>query len=177
MGKAGIYTLSKPSTFRIFNLIRTAGAKTGAIVPIEGDAAADVCIVGGGFTGLWTALALREREPSGCIVLLEADRCGSGPSGRNGGFVHGYWASLVKAQKAIGDDDAVALARAGEHIIPAMRALSDDVWLREGGLLMVSTTAAQDRAIDDAVRAADKAGAPEHAVALDRDEYLPRRSA
>ncbi len=50
-----------------------------------------------------------------------------------------------------------------------MRALPDDVWLREGGLLMVSTTAAQDRAIDEAVRAADKAGAPEHAVALDRD--------
>jgi glycine/D-amino acid oxidase-like deaminating enzyme len=137
--------------------------------PLEGDAAADVCIVGGGFTGLWTALALREREPSARIVLLEAERCGSGPSGRNGGFVHGYWASLAKAQKALSDEDAVVLARAGEQIIPAMRALPDDVWLREGGLLMVSTTAAQDQAIDDAVRAADKAGAPQHAVALDRD--------
>jgi glycine/D-amino acid oxidase-like deaminating enzyme len=137
--------------------------------PLEGDASADVCIIGGGFTGLWTALALREREPSARIVLLEADQCGSGPSGRNGGFVHGYWASLTKTQKALSDEDAVALARAGEHIIPAMRALPDDVWLREGGLLMVSTTAAQDRAIDEAVRAADKAGAPEHAVGLDRD--------
>jgi glycine/D-amino acid oxidase-like deaminating enzyme len=137
--------------------------------PLEGDAAADVCIVGGGFTGLWAALALREREPSARIILLEAERCGSGPSGRNGGFVHGYWASLVKAQKALGDEDAVVLARAGERIIPAMRALPDDVWLREGGLLMVSTTVAQDRAIDDAVQAANKAGAPEHAVALDRE--------
>ena len=137
--------------------------------PLEGDAAADVCIVGGGFTGLWTALALREREPSARIVLLEAERCGSGPSGRNGGFVHGYWASLAKAQKALSDEDAVVLARAGEHIISAMRALPDDVWLREGGLLMVSTTPAQDQAIDEAVRAADKAGAPQHAVALDRD--------
>jgi glycine/D-amino acid oxidase-like deaminating enzyme len=137
--------------------------------PLEGDAAADVCIVGGGFTGLWTALALREREPSARIVLLEAERCGSGPSGRNGGFVHGYWASLAKAQKALSDEDAVVLARAGEQIIPAMRALPDDVWLREGGLLMVSTTPAQDQAIDEAVRAADKAGAPQHAVALDRD--------
>jgi len=136
---------------------------------LEGNSAADVCIVGGGFTGLWTALAIRDREPSARIVLLEAEQCGSGPSGRNGGFVHGYWASLVKARKALGDEDAVVLARAAEQIIPAMRALPDDVWLREGGLLMVSTTAAQDHAIDEAVRAADELGAPEHAVALDRN--------
>ena len=136
---------------------------------LEGNSAADVCIVGGGFTGLWTALAVRDREPSARIVLLEAEQCGSGPSGRNGGFVHGYWASLVKARKALGDEDAVVLARAAEQIIPAMRALPDDVWLREGGLLMVSTTAAQDRAIDEAVGAADELGAPEHAVALDRN--------
>jgi glycine/D-amino acid oxidase-like deaminating enzyme len=136
--------------------------------PLEGDAAADVCIVGGGFTGLWTALALQEREPSARIVLLEAERCGSGPSGRNGGFIHGYWASLGKARKALGDEDAVVLARAAERIIPAVRALPDDVWLREGGLLMVSTTAAQDRAIEEAVRAADQLGASKQAVALDQ---------
>lgn len=49
--------------------------------------AADLCIVGGGFTGLWAALhAVRER-PEREVVLLEADRCGEGASGRNGGFV------------------------------------------------------------------------------------------
>src|SRR5581483_7501275 len=61
---------------------------------LAGDATADVAIVGGGYTGLWTALALREREPELRITLLEAEICGYGPSGRNGGFCHGYWASI-----------------------------------------------------------------------------------
>jgi glycine/D-amino acid oxidase-like deaminating enzyme len=142
--------------------------------PLEDDLRADVCIVGGGFTGLWTALAVREREPSAHVVLLEADRCGSGPSGRNGGFVHGYWAGLAGARSTLGVDDAVALARAGERILPAVRALGADVWLREAGMLMVSTTPEQDRAVADAVRAADEAGAPEEAVPLDRDDLAKR---
>jgi glycine/D-amino acid oxidase-like deaminating enzyme len=144
--------------------------------PLEGDARADVCIVGGGFTGLWTALALRDREPSANIVLLEADRCGSGPSGRNGGFLHGYWANLAKTRITLGDEAAVRLARAAEGIIPAVRALEADVWLREGGMLMVSTTPTQDAAIDGAVQAADELGTPEHAVALSRDQLSERIS-
>jgi glycine/D-amino acid oxidase-like deaminating enzyme len=68
----------------------------------------------------------------------------------------------------------VALARAGERILPAVRALGADVWLREAGMLMVSTTPEQDRAVADAVRAADEAGAPEEAVPLDRDDLAKR---
>jgi glycine/D-amino acid oxidase-like deaminating enzyme len=142
--------------------------------PLEGDLQADVCVVGGGFTGLWTALAAREREPSAHVVVLEADRCGSGPSGRNGGFVHGYWAGLAGARSALGTEAAVALARAGERIIPAVRALEADVWLREAGMLMVSTTPEQDAAVADAVRAAEEVGAPDEAVPLDRDELANR---
>ena len=142
----------------------------GSAPPLDGDAAVDVCVVGGGFTGLWTALALRAREPSARVVVLEADRCGAGPSGRNGGFLHGYWASIAETRGMLGDDGAVALARAGERIIPAVRALGADVWLREGGMLMVSTTPSQDRAIDEAVAAAEQLGAAEEAVALDREQ-------
>ena len=54
--------------------------------PLEGDATADVVIVGGGYTGMWTAWFLTEREPGLDIVLLERDICGGGPSGRNGGL-------------------------------------------------------------------------------------------
>ena len=61
--------------------------------PLEGELDVDVAIVGGGYTGLWTALALGERDPSVRVVVLEAERCGEGPSGRNGGFLHGYWSS------------------------------------------------------------------------------------
>jgi glycine/D-amino acid oxidase-like deaminating enzyme len=135
---------------------------------------ADVCIVGGGYTGLWTALALKEREPSARVVVLEADVCGAGPSGRNGGFLHGYWASLAGLVPLLGRDDALTLARAGERIVPAVRALDADVWLREAGMVMVSTSPAQDAAIDAAVRAANDVDVREQAVLLTRDEVAER---
>ena len=135
--------------------------------PLDGDVEADVCVVGGGFTGLWTALGIREREPSARVVVLEAERCGAGPSGRNGGFLHGYWASVGGLRGTLGNDRALALARAGEGIIPAVRRFGEEVWLRESGMLMVSTTPAQDVAIDEAVHAAEVLGARDEAVALD----------
>jgi glycine/D-amino acid oxidase-like deaminating enzyme len=133
---------------------------------LEGDVSADVCIVGGGYTGLWTALALKEREPSVQVILVEADVCGAGPSGRNGGFLHGYWASLGELLSLLGRERALELARAGERIVPAVRALDDDVWLREGGMLMVSASPGQDAAIDAAVEAAAEVGRPEQALPL-----------
>ena len=69
--------------------------------PLAGDAEADVAIVGGGYTGLWTALALKERDPDLRVVLLEAGVCGTGPSGRNGGFVHGYWSYLPRMRELL----------------------------------------------------------------------------
>jgi glycine/D-amino acid oxidase-like deaminating enzyme len=127
-----------------------------------------VCIVGGGYTGLWTALGVKEREPSAHVVLLEAATCGSGPSGRNGGFVHGYWASIAELVPLLGRESALQLARAGERILPAVRALgADDVWLRESGMLMVSASPGQDASVEHAVAAAADVGAPEQAVGLD----------
>ena len=56
--------------------------------PLRATIECDVAIVGGGYTGMWTAYDLTERAPGARIVLLEQDICGGGPSGRNGGFVH-----------------------------------------------------------------------------------------
>src|SRR4051812_49998254 len=53
--------------------------------PLRGDNAADVAIVGAGFTGLWTALALTDTDPSLRVVVLEQETVGFGASGRNGG--------------------------------------------------------------------------------------------
>jgi glycine/D-amino acid oxidase-like deaminating enzyme len=142
--------------------------------PLAGDAEADVAIVGGGYAGLWTALELRRREPSLRVTLLEAEICGAGPSGRNGGFVHGYWSSLATATEVLGVEAAVALARAGDRIVPAIRALGADVWLREGGMLKVATTLAQEADVDRSVAAARDAGHPEEAVPLSRDEVAAR---
>ncbi|TGD13829.1 FAD-dependent oxidoreductase [Brevibacterium sp. S111] len=63
--------------------------------PLGEDIEADLVIVGGGFTGLWTALQAKERDPERHVVLLEANSIGWAASGRNGGFcaaslTHGY---------------------------------------------------------------------------------------
>ncbi|MDX6485541.1 MAG: hypothetical protein QOF43_694 [Gaiellaceae bacterium] len=144
--------------------------------PLEGDATADVAIVGGGYTGLWTALALRERDPSLRVTLVEAEICGYGPSGRIGGFLHGYWAALSSVLPLLGEEAALRLCAAGERIIPAVRALGEDVWLREGGRLDVSAAAAQDASIARSVEAAAAVGRPEEAVALSPEELSQRVS-
>ena len=55
--------------------------------PLDGAADADLCIVGGGYTGLWAALYAKSLDSGRDVVLLEATRCGAGASGRNGGFL------------------------------------------------------------------------------------------
>jgi glycine/D-amino acid oxidase-like deaminating enzyme len=54
---------------------------------LEGVVEADLCIVGGGYTGLWAALHARRADPARSVVVIEAGRCGEGASGRNGGFL------------------------------------------------------------------------------------------
>jgi glycine/D-amino acid oxidase-like deaminating enzyme len=145
---------------------------------LAGDATADVAIVGGGYTGLWTALALREHAPDLRITLLEAEICGHGPSGRNGGFVHGYWASLPGILPVLGEQRALELARAGEQIIPGIRAWAEasgeDVWLREAGMLEVSAAPAQDGAVEKAAGAGARVGREDQAVPLTAEEVAQR---
>jgi glycine/D-amino acid oxidase-like deaminating enzyme len=142
--------------------------------PLAADTEADVAIAGGGYTGLWTALALRERDPSLRVVLLEARRVGEGPSGRNGGFLHGYWSSLPTLRALLGDERALVLARASSRIVPAVRAFAaargEDVWLRESGLLKVAATEAEDAAVAHAIATARALGAEDEAVPLDGGE-------
>ena len=116
--------------------------------PLLGTTTADIVILGGGYTGLWTALGAAELAPGARIVLLEADICGGGPSGRNGGFVTGWWDDLPTLIERHGMDGALAAARAmdgavdeigrwcGEHGV--------DAWYTKAGSLSVSAAPAQD---------------------------------
>ena len=63
--------------------------------PLSGHVNADLCIIGGGFTGLWSAVQALEETPGRRVVVLEAEVCGFGASSRNGGFcdaslTHGF---------------------------------------------------------------------------------------
>ena len=147
---------------------------------LEGELDVDVAIVGGGYTGLWTALAVGELEPSARVAVLEAALCGEGPSGRNGGFLHGYWSSLARARRVFGDGGALAVAEAASAIVPGVREFVEqrgvDVWLREAPMLEVSAAPAQDEAIDAALAAARDLGVEEEATPVGREELAERCS-
>jgi glycine/D-amino acid oxidase-like deaminating enzyme len=147
---------------------------------LEGEIDVDVAIVGGGYTGLWTALAVGELEPSARVAVLEAALCGEGPSGRNGGFLHGYWSSLARARRVFGDGGALAVAEAASAIVPGVREFVEqrgvDVWLREAPMLEVSAAPAQDEAIDAALAAARDLGVEEEATPVGREELGERCS-
>lgn len=146
--------------------------------PLAAHLDVDVAIAGGGYTGLWTALALHERDPSLRVALLEAREVGEGPSGRNGGFLHGYWSSLPTLRAVLGDGGALQLAHASSAIVPAVRAFceerGEDVWLREAGLLEVAATSAEDASVERALAAARELGVDEEAVALSAEEVRGR---
>jgi glycine/D-amino acid oxidase-like deaminating enzyme len=82
--------------------------------PLAGPLEADICIVGAGFTGLWTAYELLGAKPMLRVVVLERDVAGFGASGRNGGWVSGELSGSREAwaQRGGGRDAAIALERA-----------------------------------------------------------------
>jgi glycine/D-amino acid oxidase-like deaminating enzyme len=79
---------------------------------LEGDQRADVCIVGGGYAGMWTAIELKQRQPSLDIAIVEADICGGGASGRNSGMVLSQWAKFRALEVFSGTAGALQLGRA-----------------------------------------------------------------
>lgn len=101
---------------------------------LEGRVSADVCVIGGGFTGVATALTLAERGYS--VALLEANRIGWGASGRNGGQLINGIGGLGKIQKKHGDglDDTIwAMRWRGNEIIrERVRKYSIDCDLKDG---------------------------------------------
>ena len=146
--------------------------------PLPTDLDVDVAIVGGGFTGLWTALALRAQDDPPRVALLEAEFCGWGPSGRNGGFCHGYWSYLPTLRELFGDAAALELCLAGDRIVPGIRSFlaerGEDAWLRERGLLQVSAAPSQDAVVDGHVAAARALGHAEEAELRESPGISPR---
>jgi glycine/D-amino acid oxidase-like deaminating enzyme len=125
-----------------------------------GDLTADVVILGGGYTGMWTAWHLLERGAR--VVLLEADVCGHGPSGRNGGFCETLWSNLPSLRGRFDDERALAACEASSasvrEIFEWCEAEGVDAWFRRAGFVLASTSPAQDRVVDEIVTAARDLG-------------------
>jgi glycine/D-amino acid oxidase-like deaminating enzyme len=138
----------------------------------------DVLIVGGGYTGLWTAWQLTELEPEARVVVLEAGRCGQGPSGRNAGFANEMWFGLPTLSDRYGADDAVAIARAANHAVGEIgRFCSEqevDAWYTRAGYLQLSAAPAQDGVWSEAVALCHELGEPDAARELTPEQIAAR---
>jgi glycine/D-amino acid oxidase-like deaminating enzyme len=146
--------------------------------PLEGDATADVVIVGGGYLGMWTAWKLLELEPELDVLVLEAALCGHGPSGRNGGFCETLWGDAPTLREMADDSAAVAVCRASEDAVRGIGAWCDDsgvdAWFHEAPMLRVATTESQLGSWDDTVRAAAELGAAREVMSVSAEEVRAR---
>jgi glycine/D-amino acid oxidase-like deaminating enzyme len=142
-----------------------------ALPALAEDLTCDLAVVGGGYSGLWTALIAKERDPGREVVLLEANRIGWAASGRNGGFAeasitHGLPNGIDRFESELR-----SLVALGEENLDAMQAsvrkygIECD-WERTGQL-SVATAEWQAKDLAEYAEVAGKYG--EHVEFLDRD--------
>lgn len=124
-----------------------------AFAPLQGEASADICIIGGGYTGLSAAIHLRKAGYS--VILLEANKIGWGASGRNGGHVGtGQRADQETLEKMVGLDHAKALWQLGLEAVDTVCELIDEhqinCELKTGNLHVASKAKEQPWLIEEA---------------------------
>ena len=132
---------------------------------------ADLCIVGGGFTGLWAALYAKEQTPAREVVVLEANLCGDGASGRNGGFLQSSLTHGIANGLSQFPDELVKLERLGLENFHALahdlERLGIDAEYEATGDLVVALESHELEELDDAAELARRFG--HQAEVLDRD--------
>ena len=147
-------------------------------VALQHDLCVDVAIIGGGYVGLWTAITLKEMEPGLRIAVLEMDRCGSGASGLNGGFVMSWWPKIASLTRVCGQDDALWLADQTTRLVgelPSYLALHGiDAEYVQAGWLWTATTAAHSGAWTAVVDTAARLGRENIFAAVPSAEIVRR---
>jgi glycine/D-amino acid oxidase-like deaminating enzyme len=110
---------------------------------LTGRTECDLAVVGGGFTGLWTALLTKQREPSRDVVVLEGRRSAAAASGRNGGFcdaslTHGFANGLSRFASELRTLDRLGLENL-DAIASTVAELGIDCDMERTGMLDVAT--------------------------------------
>jgi glycine/D-amino acid oxidase-like deaminating enzyme len=116
--------------------------------PLPGDLDVDVAIIGGGYTGLWTAYYLRCADPRLRVAVLEAEHAGFGASGRNGGWLSGTaTGSRERYARVGGHDGVVRLERAAIDTVAEVERVCAEEGIEadlvRGGTLHVAQNPAQ----------------------------------
>lgn len=151
--------------------------------PLSADTAADVAIVGAGYTGLWTAYYLAKADPTLRIVIIEAEEAGFGASGRNGGWASALFpVGLDALARRSSREDAIRMKLAMHDTVDEIGAVArDEGWdigWHKGGTVVLARTALQWQAAKDEIADLRTWGFGEQdARLLSRDEALAMASA
>ncbi|MDF0600758.1 FAD-binding oxidoreductase [Psychromarinibacter sp. C21-152] len=122
--------------------------------PMQGDTRADICIVGAGYTGLWTAYYLKQADQSLDVLVVEKDFAGFGASGRNGGWLTGGFAwTHDRYRAAAGEAGVRAMVRAMngtvDEVIRVAEAEGIDADILRTDELVYAVNDAQQRRLED----------------------------
>jgi glycine/D-amino acid oxidase-like deaminating enzyme len=123
---------------------------------------------------MWAAYFAHERQPDARIVLLEQDICGGGPSGRNGGFVHGWWESLGYLEHRFGREAALEIAQEADEVVDGIGSWCAehgvDAHYVKAGYLRINAFPNEPPDWDGAVARLRTAGVGEHLRPVEPDE-------
>jgi glycine/D-amino acid oxidase-like deaminating enzyme len=123
--------------------------------PLPGDIEADVAIVGGGLTGLWTAYYLHRADPALRIVICEREIAGYGASGRNGGWCSALFpASLARLERMSDRAGAIAMQRAMHETVDEVGRVAaaegiDCHWAKGGTVMLARSPLQLERAREE----------------------------
>ena len=146
---------------------------------LDGSTEVDFAVLGAGFTGLWTAYHLLDREPSLNVAVLEQAIAGFGASGRNGGATSASFPySLGRLEKDYGRDIAhrtyFAMKDSLDDIFRVMEQEGIDAHQHRGGSMRFARATHQVRAINSTIDTYRRLGLEEHAQELSADEVKRR---
>lgn len=158
-GPAYPHAGDEPAYRRLSLWFDTLPASLAPRQPLPGDRDVDIAIVGGGYTGLWTAYYLAAADPSLRIAVLEREITGFGASGRNGGWCSALFpASTAAVERRYGNAGAVALERAMQATVDEVGRVTQaegiDCHYAKGGMVALARAPVQlRRARDEAALA------------------------
>ncbi len=114
---------------------------------LKGDITTDIAIVGGGYTGLWTAILLKQQAPQKRITIIDKGLCGSGASGANGGCMLTWSTKFPTLKKLFGESQAAWLVKESEQAVLEIEQFCQqydiDAQLELNGVYYTATNSAQ----------------------------------
>lgn len=139
---------------------------------LEGSTQADVVIIGGGFTGLWTAYWTKKQDPSLDVVVLEKEFVGYGASGRNGGWISGKTVGLRRnlLSDSVSAEQVLEIERTCHQAVfeidDLMRAEGKDIEAHRGGWIQIARSESELARLRDHIDEDRRWGLSEDEISL-----------